>query len=207
MIMHHVSRDETRVSLHLEAKHSETENVDNPTPDYLMDGDDDDLGAGLIDSVVLPRKTTISSNEKIINNNNLSRIGHEEEHPDDNKGIFVHATTEDQPVFENQTSVQDIVEEIKLLKNKNTIISQTMLDLSQFVMPNDRDDRNGIFIESYEAEKDSVNNSIMENPEGSSYIEENACQLCQLMSPIRTFMYVNIPKTKPQFEKWEELYS
>jgi len=24
-----------------------------------MDGDDDDLGAGLIDSVVLPRKTTI----------------------------------------------------------------------------------------------------------------------------------------------------
>ena len=157
-----------------------------------MDGDDDDLGAGPIDSVVLPRKTT----SPIINNNNSSRIGHEEEHLDDNKGIFVHAT-EDQPVFENQTSVQDIVEEIKLLKNKNTIISQTMLDLSQFVMPNDRDDRNGIFIESYEAEKDSVNNSIMENPEGSSYIEENACQLCQLMSPIRTFMYVNIPKTKP----------
>ena len=168
-----------------------------------MDGDDDDLGAGPIDSVVLPRKTT----SPIINNNNSSRIGHEEEHPDDNKGIFVHATTEDQPVFENQTSVQDIVEEIKLLKNKNTIISQTMLDLSQFVMPNDRDDRNGIFIESYEAEKDSVNNSIMENPEGSSYIEENACQLCQLMSPIRTFMYMNIPKTKPQFERWEELYS
>ena len=83
-----------------------------------------------------------------------------------------------------------------------------MLDLSQFVMPNDRDDRNGIFIESYEAEKDSVNNSIMENPEGSSFIEENACQLCQLMSPIRIFMYVNIPKTKPQFERWwEELYS
>jgi hypothetical protein len=38
-------------------------------------------------------------------------------------------------------------------------------------MPDDRDNRNGIFIESYEAEKDSVNNSIMENPEGSSYIE------------------------------------
>ena len=131
-----------------------------------MDGDDDDLGAGPIDSVVLPRKTT----SPIINNNNSSRIGHEEEHLDDNKGIFVHAT-EDQPVFENQTSVQDIVEEIKLLKNKNTIISQTMLDLSQFVMPNDRDDRNVIFIESYEAEKDSVNNSIMENPEGSSYLE------------------------------------
>ena len=82
-----------------------------------------------------------------------------------------------------------------------------MLDLSQFVMPNDRDDRNGIFIESYEAEKDSVNNSIMDNPEGSSYIEENACQLFQLMSPIRTFMYVKNPKTKPQFERWEELYS
>ena len=82
-----------------------------------------------------------------------------------------------------------------------------MLDLSHFFMPNDRDDRNGIFIESYEAEKDSVNNSIMENPEGSSYIEENACQLCQLMPPIRTFMYVNITKTKPQFERWEELYS
>ena len=64
-----------------------------------MDGDDDDLGAGLIDSFVLPTKTTISSNEKILDNNNLSRIGHEEEHPDDNKGIFVHAT-EDQPVFE-----------------------------------------------------------------------------------------------------------
>ena len=93
-------------------------------------------------------KPTISSNEKIINNNNSSRIGHEEKHPDDNKGIFVHATIQDQPVFENQTSVQDIVEEIKLLKNKYTIISQTMLDLSQFVMPNDRDDRNGIFIES-----------------------------------------------------------
>ena len=168
-----------------------------------MDGDDDDLGAGPIDSVVLPRKTT----SPIINNNNSSRIGHEEKHPDDNKGIFVHATTEDQPVFENQTSVQDIVEEIKLLKNKNTIISQTMFDLSQFVMPNDRDDRNGMFFESCEAEKDSVNNSIMENPEGSSYIEENACQLCQLMSPIRTFMYMNIPKTKPQFERWEELYS
>ena len=60
------------------------------------------------------------------------------------------------------------MEEIKFLKNKNTIISQTMLDLSQFVMPNDRDDRNGIFIESYEAEKDSVNNTIMENPEDSS---------------------------------------
>ena len=105
MIMHHVSRDETRVSLHLEAKHSETENVDNPTPDYLIDGDDGDLGAGLIDSVVLSRKTTISINEKIINNNNSSRIGHEEEHQNDNKGIFVHAT-EDQPVFENQTSVQ-----------------------------------------------------------------------------------------------------
>ena len=99
MIMHDMSRDETRVSLQLEAKHSKTENVDNPTPDYLMDGDDDDLGAGLIDSVVLPRQTTISSNEKIINNNNLSRIGHEEKHPDDNKGIFVHATTEDQLVF------------------------------------------------------------------------------------------------------------
>ena len=99
MIMHDMSRDETRVPLHLEAKNSNTENVDNPTPDYLMDGDDDDLGAGLIDSVVLPRQTTISSNEKIINNNNLSRIGHEEKHPDDNKGIFVHATTEDQLVF------------------------------------------------------------------------------------------------------------
>jgi len=75
-------------------------------------------------------------------------------------------------------------------------------------MPNhDRDDRNGIFIESYETEKDSVNNSIMENPEGSSYIEENAYQLCQLMSPIQTFMYVNVPKAKPQFERWEELYS
>ena len=135
-----------------------------------MDGDDDDLGAGLIDSVVLPRKTTISSNEKIINNNNSSRIGHEEEHQNDNKGIFVHAT-EDQPVFENQTSVQDIVEEIKLLKNKNTRISQTMLDLSHFFMPNDRDDRNGIFIESNEAEKDSVNNTIMENPKCSSHIE------------------------------------
>ena len=93
-------------------------------------------------------KPTISSNEKIINNKNSSRIGNEEKHPDDNKGIFVHATIQDQPVFENQTSVQDIVEEIKLLKNKYTIISQTMLDLSQFVMPNDRDDRNGIFIES-----------------------------------------------------------
>ena len=86
-------------------------------------------------------------NEKILDNNNSSRIGHEEEHTDYNQGIFVHAT-EDQPVFENQTSVQDIVDEIKLLKNKYTIISQTMLDLSQFVMPNDRDDRNGIFIES-----------------------------------------------------------
>ena len=43
--------------------------------------------------------------------------------------------TEDQPVFENQTSVQDIVEEIKLLKNKNAIISQTLFDLSKFVMP------------------------------------------------------------------------
>ena len=82
-----------------------------------MDGDDDDLGAGLIDSVVLPRKTIISINEKILNNHNSSRIGHEEEHQNDNKGIFVHAT-EDQPVFENQTSVQDIVEEIKSLKNK-----------------------------------------------------------------------------------------
>ena len=90
MIMHNMSCDEARVPLHLEAKHSETENVDNPTPDYLMDGDDDDLGAGLIDSVVLPRKTT----SPIINNNNSSRIGHEEEHLDDNKGIFVHATTE-----------------------------------------------------------------------------------------------------------------
>ena len=137
--MHDMSHDETRVSLQLEAKHSNTENVDNPIPDHLMDGDDDDLGAGLIDSVVLPRKRTISINEKIINNNISSRIGHEDEHPDDSKGIFVHAT-EDQPVFENQTSVQDIVEEIKLLKNKNTIISQTMLDLSHFVMPNDRDD-------------------------------------------------------------------
>ena len=95
-----------------------------------MDGDDDDLGAGLIDSVVLLRKTTISSNEKIINNNNSSRIGHEEKHPDENKGIFVCATTEDQHVFENKISVQVIVEEIKLLKNKNAIISQTMLDLS-----------------------------------------------------------------------------
>ena len=130
IIMHNMSHDKTRVSLQLEAKHSNTENVDNPTLDYLMNGDDDDLGAGLIDSVVLPRKTTISSNEKIINKNNSSRIGHEEKHPDDNKEIFVHATTEDQPVFENQTSVQDIVEEIKLLKNKNTITSQTMLDLS-----------------------------------------------------------------------------
>ena len=39
MIMHDMSRDETRVPLHLEAKNSNTENVDNPTPDYLMDGD------------------------------------------------------------------------------------------------------------------------------------------------------------------------
>ena len=52
-----------------------------------------------IDSVVLPRKSKISSNEKILDNNNSSRIGHEEEHPDYNKGIFVHAT-EDQHVFE-----------------------------------------------------------------------------------------------------------
>ena len=59
-----------------------------------------------------------------------------------------------------------------------------MLDLSKFVMPNDRDDRNGTFIESFEAENNSVNNSIMENPEGSSYIEENACQLSQLIYPI-----------------------
>ena len=84
-----------------------------------MDGDDDDLGAGPIDSVVLPRKTT----SPIINNNNSSRIGHEEKHPDENKGIFVCATTEDQHVFENKISVQVIVEEIKLLKNKNTIVS------------------------------------------------------------------------------------
>ena len=91
---------------------------------------------------------------------------------DDKKGIFFHAT-EDQPVFENKTSFQDMVEEIKLLKNKNTIISQTMFDLSQFVMPNDRDDWNGIFIESYEAEKDSDNTSIMENPEDSSYTGES----------------------------------
>ena len=83
----------------------------------LMDGDDDDLSAGSIDSVVLPRKTTISGNEKILDNNNSSKIGHEEEHLDDNTGIFVNATTEDQPVFENQTSIQDIVEEIKLLEN------------------------------------------------------------------------------------------
>ena len=83
-----------------------------------------------------------------------------------------------------------------------------MLDLSQFVMPNhDRDDRNGIFIESYETEKDSVNNSIMENPEGNSYIEKISFQLRQLMSPIQTFMYMNIPETKPQIEQWEELYS
>ena len=99
MIMHDMSRDETRVPLHLEAKLSNTEIFKNPTPDYLMDGDDDDLGAGLIDSVVLPRKTIISINEKILNNHNSSRIGHEEEHPDDNKGTFIHAT-EDQPVFE-----------------------------------------------------------------------------------------------------------
>ena len=83
-----------------------------------------------------------------------------------------------------------------------------MLDLSQFVMPNhDRDDRNGIFIESYETEKDSVNNSIMENPEGNSYIEKISFQLHQLMFPIQTFMYMNIPETKPQIEQWEELYS
>ena len=63
------------------------------------------------------------------------------------------------------------------------------------------------FIESYEAEKDSVKNSIMENPMGSSYIEENACQLFQLISPIRTFMYVIFPETMPQFEQWKELYS
>jgi hypothetical protein len=85
MIMHDMSGDKTRVPLHLEAKLSNTENVNNPTPDYLMDGDDDDLGAGLIDSVVLPRKTIISINEKILNNHNSSRIGHEEENPHDNK--------------------------------------------------------------------------------------------------------------------------
>ena len=82
-----------------------------------------------------------------------------------------------------------------------------MFELSKFVMPNDWDDQNGILIESCEAEKGSVNNDIMENPEGSSYIEENACQLCQLISPIQTFMYMNIPKTKPQLEWWEEFYS
>jgi hypothetical protein len=135
-----------------------------------MAGDDDD--SGLIGSVVLPTKSKISSNEEILDNDNSSTIDHEQEYPDVNKGIFVHPA-EDQPVFENQTSVQDIVEEIKLLKNKYTIISQTMLDISKFVMPNDRD---GIFIESFEPENDSVNNTIMENTEGSSYIEENACQ-------------------------------
>ena len=49
---------------------SNIENVNNPTPDYLMNGDDADSGAGLIDSGVLPTKTTISSNEKILDNNN-----------------------------------------------------------------------------------------------------------------------------------------
>ena len=38
-IMHNMSRDETRVPLHLEAKLSNTKNVNNSTPDYLMDGD------------------------------------------------------------------------------------------------------------------------------------------------------------------------
>ena len=41
--MHDMSCDETRVPLHLEAKLSNTENVDHPTPNYLMDGGDDDL--------------------------------------------------------------------------------------------------------------------------------------------------------------------
>ncbi len=68
-------------------------------------------------------------------------------------------------------------------------------------MPYDRDDRNGIFIESNEAEKGSVNNTIMENPQSSSCMEENACQLCQLISLIQTFVFVNIPKTKPQLER------
>ena len=59
MIMHNMSWDETRVLLlhsDAKAKLSISENVNNPTLDYLMDGDDDDLGAGWIDSVVLPKK-------------------------------------------------------------------------------------------------------------------------------------------------------
>ena len=56
-----------------------------------MDGDDDDLGAGLIDSVVLPRKTTISSNEKIINSfaqkvqERDNRLGELQQLTEDNK--------------------------------------------------------------------------------------------------------------------------
>jgi len=61
--MHDISRDKTRAPLHVEAKLSKTEYVNNPTPDCLMNKDDNDLSAGLIDSVVLPRKTTISSND------------------------------------------------------------------------------------------------------------------------------------------------
>ncbi len=40
------------VAVHLEAKYklvSDAENFENPNPDYLMNGDDDESGASLID--------------------------------------------------------------------------------------------------------------------------------------------------------------
>jgi hypothetical protein len=63
------------------------------------------------------------------------------------------------------------------------------------------------FSESYMEEKEFFYKIIENNPEGSYFCEESACEMCRVIMPKQTAFSLNLPKTHGQLKLLKDLYT
>ena len=63
------------------------------------------------------------------------------------------------------------------------------------------------FSKSYMEEKEFLCKIIENNPEGSYFCEESACEMCRVIMPKQTTFSLSLPKMHGQLKLWKELYT
>jgi len=63
------------------------------------------------------------------------------------------------------------------------------------------------FSKSYMEEKEFLCKIIENNPEGSYFCEESACEMCRVIMPKQTAFSLSLPKSHGQLKLWKELYT
>jgi hypothetical protein len=126
------------------------------------------------------------------------RPEHQDEHHESRETIAFLK----EKIFKKKSALDQDLEFNKINADRDVMLAKAVDALSR-----ERSLKHKIesFSKSYMEEKEFLCKIIENNPEGSYFCEESACEMCRVIMPKQTAFSLSLPKSHGQLKLWKEL--